>query len=161
MSKKYGKDRQVSAKFDPPLRKIKASANPDATEAQTIAWQFHKIDFDHRLWGFDNLKAAGVLELIRGSLKSFETMTWAELRAQSGGRGAGKGTNHHQCATDGFCKTAKDRLVELKLDDVDEIFSLRLTNTVRLYGIKEGRVLRFVWHDPHHGTNDGAYPTQK
>jgi len=86
-------------------------------------------------------------------------MSWSELKQAAGGRSSG--TNNHSLPVDEFVKKAKKRLEELKLDDHDELFSLRLNNTLRLYGIRDGRVLRFVWHDPHHGTDNGAYPTKR
>ncbi len=88
-------------------------------------------------------------------------MTWFNIKSQSGGKAEGRGTNHHLLPIDKFTKDAQRRLGALKLDDADELFSLRLGNTLRLYGIKDGRVLRFVWHDPYHGDKQGAYPTTK
>ena len=88
-------------------------------------------------------------------------MSWGEIKSQAGGKAEGNGTNHHALPKDKFTKDAKDRLEILKLDDYEELFSLRLGNKIRLYGIKDGRVLRFIWHDPYHGENKGAYPVKK
>lgn len=76
-------------------------------------------------------------------------MTWAELLNAAGGRSAG--TNHHPLPLDDLSKTAQERLVALKLDDADSIFSLRLTATIRVYGIRDGRVFKALWYDKHHG----------
>lgn len=141
-----------------PTREIRQGGDPSAFETQTISWHFHALDRDHALWGWGKLKARHWREILT-QLVSFETITWAKLKEAAGGRR--NGTNHHSLPTEEFCKSARDRLAELKLDDYDQLFSLRLSNTLRLYGIREGRVLRILWHDPHHGSGQGAYPTAK
>ncbi len=45
---------------------------------------------------------------------------------------------------------ARQRLVELRQDDVDELFSLRMTGRRRVWGFREANVLRFLWWDPDH-----------
>jgi hypothetical protein len=139
-------------------QQIRVKESPGSTDHQTPAWQFHRCDEDHSLWGWSKLKENEHLEIIK-LLYGFEKMPWNQIKQAAGGRSSG--TNHHPLPIDGFTKEAQKRLEQLKLDDNDELFSLRLNNTLRLYGIRDGRVLRFVWHDPHHGSKDGAYPTKK
>ena len=110
------------------------------------------------MWGWAKLDSNEHLNVIR-SLHGFEKMSWSQLKQAAGGRSSG--TNSHPLPIGGFSNTALKRLQDLKLDDVDKLFSLRLNNTLRLYGIRDGRVLRFIWHDPHHGKKTGAYPTKK
>jgi hypothetical protein len=81
-------------------------------------------------------------------------MTWGELRGAAGGKSSG--TNHHSLPLDALSKSAQVRLSELSLDDVDAVFSLRLTGTIRVYGIKDGRVLRVLWYDKYHGDPEKA-----
>ena len=139
-------------------KQVRAKENPGSTDHQTPAWQFHRCDEDHSLWGWGKLTEKQHLDIIK-SLHGFERTTWTQIKQAAGGRSSG--TNSHPLPIDGFNKNAIKRLQELKLDDIDELFSLRLNNTLRLYGIKDGRVLRFIWHDPHHGSTQGAYPTKK
>ena len=41
-------------------------------------------------------------------------------------------------------------------------FSLRLTATTRIYGIRDRRALKLLWYDPHHGTTARAvYPVRR
>jgi len=56
----------------------------------------------------------------------------------------------HQCSKHRMSKDARDRLKEIRQDDIDELFSLRLTGKRRVWGIKVGRVLNFLWFDPKH-----------
>lgn len=146
-------------RFTPTDREVRVKENPNKTDHETPAWQFYRCD-DHELWGWKKLNPEEKIDIIE-KLGGFETMTWAEIKRQSAGKAAGRGTNHHPIPINGFAPDAKKRLREIKLEDIDELFSLRLGNTLRLYGVKEGRVLRFIWHDPHHGNSNGAYPTTK
>lgn len=114
---------------------------------------------DHKLWGWNKLTPKLWFRQILPALKAIEGMTWASLKGAAGGRA--QGTNHHSLSVDECTKTARDRLVVLRLDDYDQIFSLRLANTVRIYGIRDGRALRIIWHDPYHGENRRAvYPVK-
>lgn len=135
--------------------------NPASTDKQTIAWQFHRMDQDHEKWGWGKVGGDGLLGLIRAHMCHLERMTWAEIQAATGGKSAGNGNNNHFVSVAQMPKEARDRLEALRLDDIDDLFSLRLEGTMRIYGIRDGRVLRLVWHDPHHGSKDGAYPVKK
>ena len=77
-------------------------------------------------------------------------MTWSELIAAAGGRGQRGGNNHHPVPVFQCSKLAQDRLEYLHIDDIDELFSLRLSNVVRVYGIRDGRTLKLLWFDPAH-----------
>ena len=74
------------------------------------------------------LKNNEYFEIIK-SLHGFERMTWNQIKQVAGGRSSG--TNRHLLTIDDFSKEAKKRLKQLKLDDNDELFSLRLNNTLR------------------------------
>ena len=151
--------KQPRAHHEPHSGEPRSRENPGATDNMTPAWQFHRCDADHVLWGWGKLGDKEHLNIIK-ALHSFETMTWNQIKQAAGGRSSG--TNSHPLSIDEFVKEAKKRLEELKIsDDYEELFSLRLENKLRLYGIRDGRVLRFIWHDPHHGNKDGAYPTKK
>ena len=81
-------------------------------------------------------------------------MTWAELMSASGGRRSGN--NHHSIMVEDITRQAQQRLEQLGQHDIDEIFSLRLTNTERVYGIRDGRALKLLWYDVYHGNNRQA-----
>ena len=151
--------REARAHHQPHSKEVRTKENPDSTDQLTPAWQFHRCDREHALWGWEKLPNEEFIKIIKDHLHGFENMTWVTIKQASGGRKSG--TNSHPLPIEGFAKDAIKRLQDLKLDDISELFSLRLNNTLRLYGIKDGRVLRFIWHDPHHGTKSGAYPTQK
>jgi hypothetical protein len=149
--------RQPKVAKSPNEREIK-SPSPENFDKQTLAWHFRRLDWEHANWGFNKLKPTEWRDL-RDSLSSLEGLTWAALKEQCGGRGKRGGTNHHTLEIDELCGAAQGRFTELRLDDYEEVFSLRLTNTLRVYGIRDGRVFVMVWHDPHHGTKNAVYHT--
>jgi hypothetical protein len=81
-------------------------------------------------------------------LKSLETMTWDEILKASGGRS--RGNNNHDVDVDQLGEEAKRDLTDAGVDDVDKVFSLRVNARMRIWGIREGRVLSLLWFDPEH-----------
>ena len=81
-------------------------------------------------------------------LKDRETMTWAEIESQSGGRN--KGTNNHAIEVDKLSPKAQKRLAELGLDDIGKLFSLRAQGKIRIWGVRQANVLKILWFDPKH-----------
>lgn len=150
--------RRPKAREKFPARQIKTGGDPDSTEKETIAWHFRRLDKEHLDWGWNKLKAPQWKDILN-HLVSFEGLTWARLKEQSGGRRIG--TNHHSMEISKLPQETRKRWTDLRLDDFDTIFSLRITNTLRLYGVRDGRVMQLVWHDPHHGSKRGACPTAK
>jgi hypothetical protein len=76
---------------------------------------------------------------IREKLRSFETMTLSAIL----------GPNHHLVPVESLCKEARERLVELHLDDI-ELLSLRLGATERVWGTLERNIVTLLWWDPLH-----------
>ena len=56
-------------------------------------------------------------------LKSLESMTWAEIKQNTG--------SHHVDKSD-LIKSARDRLIEIRQDDIDQLFSLRVSGERRV-----------------------------
>ena len=102
-------------------------------------------------WGQAALKGSWWDE-IYSKLQNFESMTWAAIFEQSGGRS--RGTNSHEVPVSKLGREAQKRLRSMGYE-VDSIFSLRLKGLVRIYGIREGAVLKILWFDKKHE----IYPT--
>ena len=81
-------------------------------------------------------------------LKEYEKLTWDEIEKQQYGS-EGK-TKNHPIAKKALIKEAQDRLKELKQDDVDEVYSLRLEGKLRIFGIREDNCLKIIWVDTNH-----------
>jgi hypothetical protein len=73
-------------------------------------------------------------------MKELETMTWHSISE----------TGSHFIDVSGLSKPARDRLMEIHQDDVDQLYSLRVTGRLRIFGIRDGGVLRVLWWDPDH-----------
>lgn len=80
-------------------------------------------------------------------LQSVESMAFPELRS----------AGCHEVAVESLSKQARDRLLELQHDDVDELYSLRITGRERVIGIRHGSVVKLLWWDPFHE----VYPSPK
>lgn len=154
----FNPDQQKQAKYaNSPVTGKKPSFGRDPNSCLQLkpAWQFNNRDIDHHKWGWGNLSADDFMEILNTSLCKFETMTWDEILKTSGGRK--DGNNHHNVEIASCCSDAQKRLLELKMDDIDQLFSLRLDNKTRLWGIKDGGILRFLWFDKEHS----VYPSSR
>ena len=80
------------------------------------------------------------------TLHEYEQWTWTALEQEHK-----KG--HPQVVTT-CAKAARDRLLELQIDD-DTLYSVRVSDTARVWGIKRGDLLEVLWWDPNHE----VYPT--
>jgi hypothetical protein len=90
-------------------------------------------------FGWSRFDTALLLE-IDGKLASFETMTWQAI----------KQAESHSIAVDAIAKEARDRLAEIRQEDIDEIFSLRVSGKQRIWGILDRNRLKILWWDPEH-----------
>ncbi len=133
--------------------------DPTLHDRETIVWALGIADLEGP-WGWRTAAARVWWTEILPKLRDFESMTWAEIMRAAGGRT--RGNNSHFVEVRSLTGQAKVRLVEIGQDDVSELFSLRLSSTVRIYGIRDRRALRLLWYDPHHGTNARAvYPVRQ
>ncbi len=56
----------------------------------------------------------------------------------------------HLVDVDNLASDAKKRLREIGQDDLDQLYSLRISGKKRIWGIREGYLLWFLWWDPFH-----------
>ena len=82
-------------------------------------------------------------------------MTWNEILKASGAKTHGNNSHYENVAE--LIPEAQKRWKELKLEEYDQAFSLRLTNLHRLYGVLQDGVFRIVWFDQKHE----IYPVKK
>lgn len=107
---------------------------------QHLSWRFAKAD-PAGPWCFGDCTGP-VLHDIIGKLTSFESMMIEELLGDTL-----KSYNVEDIPT----KEARQRLVDLRLDDQTALYRLRLTGTARLYGLMyEDAVFHVLWWDPDH-----------
>lgn len=78
--------------------------------------------------------------MVLQKLGQLEAFSEQELRAQGS----------HYIAKGDVIQDAKKRLEQLKLDDVDELYSLRLSGANRVFSIRRNNVMCLLWWDPEH-----------
>lgn len=108
-------------------------------------WQVGIIDVDGP-FGWNTITNAELQE-VRTRLAAFESMTWHEIIGQ----------DNHEVETYKLSKAAKDRLLEIKQDDTEQLFSLRISGPKRIWGILDRNALKVLWWDPEHK----VYPVPK
>ncbi|MEO5950565.1 MAG: hypothetical protein ABIQ04_03910 [Candidatus Saccharimonadales bacterium] len=130
------------------------------------SWRFSRADTEHKDWSVldsfndvveDPNDASGTAILhqfsksidhvLLDALKARESTTWGALATASGGRT--RGTNSHHIPMHELIKSAQDRATQLGIVE-DELFSLRLDGTHRVFGVLEDSVFNVIWFDRKH-----------
>ena len=124
----------------------KVVVDPQPFLGKHPVWSFKSLDNNYGKWGF--IHADDLFGDVISKLKDNEGMTWAQIMSASGGRS--QGTNSHYENVSDLIPEAQKRWSELHLEEYDQVFSLRLTNLHRLYGILQDGVFRIVWFDQKH-----------
>lgn len=109
-------------------------------------WSFSRADCAYTKWGLHHTNK--LFEEVITKLKDLEGMNWNEIMQASGGRS--HGTNSHFEDVSALIPEAQKRWQKLGLEEYDQVFSLRLTGTHRLYGILSDGVLSIIWYDQNH-----------
>jgi hypothetical protein len=111
----------------------------DQITREQVAWHVRIIDRAGP-WGWNNANKRETWDNILEKMSIFETMMWAEIERNGS----------HDISLSDLCSEARKRLTRIKQDDVDEIFSLRLTGKQRIWGIRDRNILKIIWWDPDH-----------
>ena len=80
---------------------------------------------------------------IRQKLAGFENSTWNDILIGA------KKQNHFISVTE-LEPEAQRRLRDLRMDDIDEVLSLRLSGEERVFGVKYDVAISLLWWDPKH-----------
>ena len=121
-------------------KKVKDSS-PRSTNDDHPSWRFTKLELVDP-FGWHTIDTA-LLHFIRGKLQDFESMTWNQILV------VGKKFNHSVKVSE-IERSAMERLRSLRLDDIEELISLRVTGAKRIWGIRQGGALLLLWWDPNH-----------
>lgn len=147
-------------KETPPFRQPKHVCDPASFDKMPLRIRFDLLDFEHDLWGWEKLSSDQYIHFLK-FIRSLEKQSWAEIKLTAGGRS--HGTNNHALEIAKFNKEAQKRLHELNLDMIigDTLFSLRVNNVTRVYGVRNEEYFRPIWHDPYHDQPEkAAYPVE-
>jgi len=83
------------------------------------------------------------------NIRGVEEATWGDIIQAGGGRS--HGTNSHYIPIEALSKDAKQRAWQIDMCE-NELFSLRVQGSVRLWGIvePENGCFYVIWFDPNH-----------
>lgn len=127
-------------------KKARQAIDPDSFDKKSPSWAFFRCDKESR-WCVWRDEHAHFREHVLPKLMELEKMTWREIKQAT--KSYGNGSMHHPISTNKIIDEAKDRLRKLRIYD-DDLFSLRLDGTKRIYGILESGVLYILWYDDKH-----------
>lgn len=141
--------KQPKVKAQPaPQKQPKIAKNPQDYYNLNPAWRISKMELAS-CYGWQNIDGEKLKE-IQTKLSNYESMTWGEILIDSK-------KQNHIVSINTLSKLARQRLTEMNLDDLDELTSLRLSGTERIWGKFNKGVMELLWWDPKHE----VYPTQK
>lgn len=137
---KKGHNKTPKQAFTPLTAKVPREGSRPNVGSQKFSWDTRSVDIDGR-WGWRSVNADALLNEIIPKLQDFESMTWSEVDGPSGS---------HFVSIDACHPDAGARLKELGMEDVEELFSLRISGKKRIWGRREQARLKVLWWDPEH-----------
>jgi hypothetical protein len=132
-----GGDKSPRSAFGAENRKVPRGNAPDYA-GQYPLWAFRIVDLGGP-WCWSTLGGDSLREVLQ-RMRELESMTWHAITE----------TGSHFIDIVSLSKPARDRLMAIQQDDVDQLYSLRVTGRRRIFGIRDGGVLRILWWDPEH-----------
>jgi hypothetical protein len=137
------KNKQVKLKGSiPPLTKQPRIEQPSIQfNKLRPAWRFGKMEMCDP-FGWHVIDKDKLAE-IRTKLAGLENSTWNDILVAS------KKQNHFIAVAD-LEPEAQRRLRDLRMDDIDQVLSLRLSGEERVFGIRYDVAISLLWWDPKH-----------
>lgn len=137
-----GRNKQVkSISIVTSAREPRKTSDPISYYDINPSWRISRIELVDP-YGWHTLDI-NLIASIKIKLSCFETMTWREILMDA------KKQNHFVSISD-LSSQAQAHLKNTGQDDIDQLVSLRLTGTQRVWGIWEKGVLNLLWWDPYH-----------
>jgi hypothetical protein len=145
VTKKYKAKKPVIG-YPPGTSKSPLYLESPNLENRHIAWRFGAADLGGKFscHDFDH----NDFKLLWDKLRAFEKMNVAELRNTG---------SFHPIPTANMAKSAKDRLQQIRLDDVDMLYSFHIEGACRLWCMRHENIFSVLWWDRRHE----AYPVEK
>lgn len=135
-----------TAHFNPSGRKQAALGRIPSSNREKPSWRFARLD-DGGEFCWRQMTQPDVERALK-HLQNFESMTWAEI----------EGPHSHYLGQGALTREAIARLTVLKLDDqIDQVFSLRITSAARVVGIRRDAVFYLLWWDRTHDVAESSY----
>ena len=126
-----------------PERVPKFKTDPVIGGEKPLSWRFSHRDHGGP-FGWQVITPEDLHKVIT-RFAELEGMTWDQIKTA--------GSHPIECAQ--LCGAARDRLVEIGHDDLDEMMSLRVMGAWRVWCVHESSIMHVLWWDPDHQ----VYPT--
>ena len=130
------------SEFNPGNTKVARGGNKgESFDSERIAWHINTLDIDGP-WGWTKIDPGTLWDRIHDRLANLESMTWSQIKTDK--------KHFHSIEKTNLSKEAQQRLEEIDQDDIDEVFSLRVSGKERIFGIRDRHILKLLWWDPNH-----------
>ena len=139
MPRKRRKEKRAVIGDDISLRKVPHYLGNPNIENRHIVWRFSASDNDGP-FSCNGLDADDLSRLWE-RLRAFEKMNVSDFK---------KDGSYHAIPVSQTSKEAKNRLAEIQLDDIDTLYSFRITQTCRLWCMKHENIMSVLWWDKSH-----------
>jgi hypothetical protein len=110
----------------------------ESSQRQHPTWRFSTVDCEGPFAWPKN--TATELEILQ-KLHEYDSQLWSEI----------EGSRSHAIQLSSLSRDAKRRLEEIQQDDIEEVFSFRITGACRVFGIRDSGTVKLLWYDPDHG----------
>lgn len=121
------------------MKKPRVGVSVEQVAEQNIAWHIRIIDRGGP-WCWTSIDAPTLWEILHSKLANYETMKWSEILGQ----------RNHGIKVSRLAPDARKRLEAIRQDDVEELYSLHLDGKKRIWGIRQGNILKVLWWDSDH-----------
>jgi hypothetical protein len=133
------KEQQPKTAVVPTVKKAAKFSNDPDVKGGPISWRFSHADKGGP-FPWTCFEDAATMTEVMERLSNVEGLSETALR-ESGS---------HPIDVYKLSKDARTRLEQLEHDDLDSIFSLRVTGERRVICIHHGNIMRVLWYDPKH-----------
>lgn len=116
---------------------LEAESKAGNFDTMYIAWRFDLADTD---LGWDCVFPSENFHNHFQPIKELGLQTWDKI----------KKSGSHNIEVGDLIPEARKRLESLRLDDIDELFSLRLGGEIRVFGIRNRHYFFPLWWDENH-----------
>lgn len=118
-----------------------------SSENERMVWIFSDVDMDGP-FRFDPNREDFDHKRVLDALIQYSKRTWAEVKKDTHD---GAKSKHHFLSDATLSREAEERISRLKLEeDRDQIYSLHLTNQLRIIGLRKQERFIVKWYDPKH-----------
>jgi hypothetical protein len=130
--------KQPRYKVEPTVEK-KPKFDDSKVKGAPLSWRFSHGDKDGE-FSWNNLYLSGDLQEVIERLAAVEGLSEQKLGEDGS----------HSIEIHKLSKPARERLEAMQHDDLDSVFSLRVSGQKRIFCIHHGNIMRVLWYDPKH-----------